>query len=108
MKKSKNLKIEENKKLLEEYLLDFKTPKEYKKLFEDKDFDCGHIVFKRKMRSIISMPKIGKGTIRYWTSRGWSEEESEKLRVKRKYDPEKSPMNINYWINKGMNELHTN
>jgi len=107
MKKFKNLeKISKNKKQLKEYLLDFKEEKskEIEKKFIDDDFNCGVSVFRIKMKSIISMPKIGKDTIRYWTSRGWNEKESENLRTKRKYNPEKSPMNKKYWISKGLSE----
>jgi len=105
MKKSKNLElIQKNKTQLEEYLSDFHVDKfkKFIKLFNDNDFNCGYTVFKLKMRSIISMPKNGKETLIYWTSRGWDEKEAEKLRIKRKYDPKKSPMNTDYWINKGL------
>lgn len=105
MKKLKNLKnIKKNKSQLEQYLSEFKYPDEFKKLFNEDSFNCGKSVFKNKMRKIISMPKIGRGTISYWTSRGWNENEAENLRTKRKYDSKKSPMNVNYWINKGFSE----
>lgn len=105
MKKSKNLEqIQKNKDQLKEYLLDFQNEKskEIEKLFIDDDFNCGYFVFNKKMKSIISMPKNGKETLIYWKNRGWSEEESEKLRIKRKSDPKKSPMNIDYWVSKGL------
>lgn len=105
MKKSKNSEqIQKNEILLEKYLLDFhdEKSKEFKKLFNDVDFNIGCACFQQKMRSIISMPKNGKETLIYWTSRGWSEKKAEELRIKRKYDPKKSPMNIDYWISKGL------
>lgn len=107
MKKYKNLElIQKNKTQLEEYLLDFNNEKskEFKKLFNEDDFNCGCSVFKVKMKSIISMPKNGKKTLIYWTSRGWDKKESEKLRIKIKRDPKKSPMNIDFWINKGLSK----
>jgi len=105
MKKFKNLElIQKNKTQLEDYLSDFhdEKSKEFRKLFNDDDFNCGRSVFKLKMKSMLAMPKIGKNTLKYWTSRGWSKEESEKLRIKRKSDPKKSPMNKNYWISRGL------
>lgn len=105
MKKSKSLKlIQKNKEQLDNYLSDFhkKKSKKLKNLFNNDDFDCGYTVFNSKMKSIISMPKNGKETLIYWTSRGWDEKEAEELRIKRKRDSKKSPMNVNYWINKGL------
>lgn len=105
MKKSKNSEqIQKNKIQLEKYLSDFhdKKSKEFKELFNEVDFNIGCASFKLKMKSVISMPKNGKETLIYWTSRGWSDEESKKLRIKRKCDPKKSPMNIDHWLSKGL------
>lgn len=105
MKKLKDLeeisKINKNK--LNEYLSEFEPSviDKYLKLFNELDFESGLSSFIEKMNNKIGMPKLGKQTIRYWTSRGWSKEEAEVLRVKIKRDPTTSPMNIQYWVNKG-------
>jgi hypothetical protein len=103
MKKSKNTK-EDNKRQLNEYLLDFHPSKisNILNIFEEEDFNCGYFVFKNKMNSKVGMPKVGKKTITYWTNRGWSEEDSLLKRIKTDRDPETSPMNLNFWIKKGL------
>lgn len=95
-----------NQKQLQEYLCDFSPNKKEEILekFKDFDFNCGLTSFKDKMKRIISMPKNGKSTTIYWTSRGWSIEDALKKRVIIKKNPEKSPMNINFWIGKGFTE----
>jgi len=92
-----------NKKQLEDYLYDFHPFKKEEILekFKDFNFDCGIFSFRDKMKRIISMPKFGKRTSIYWTSRGWSEEEALAKRYPDNKNPETSPMNINFWINKG-------
>lgn len=104
MKKSK--KIEKNKKRLDDYLSDFEHSKSMKMrdIFTEEDFDCGLCVFQGKMKLKISMPKVGKKTLKYWTSRGWSESDAKEKRIKIKSDPNKSPMNLNFWIKRGMNK----
>ena len=74
---------------------------EIKKKFDGVDFESDMTVFKGNMKLIIKMPQCGKKTTTYWTSMGWSEYEAEDRRIKIKRDPHKSPMNINFWINKG-------
>jgi very-short-patch-repair endonuclease len=97
-------KININKKELKSYLSDFTKHlrHEYLKLITEDDLKKGTNSFYRYIRKVISMPVIGKSTLRYWTSRGWSDEEAELKRIKLKKDPTKSPMNVNFWINKGM------
>ena len=92
-----------NKKQLEDYLCDFHPLKKVEILekFKDFNFDCGLFSFRDKMKRTISMPKFGKRTLIYWTSRGWSEEDSLKKRKPDNKNPETSPMNIIFWINKG-------
>lgn len=96
-----------NKKQLEDYLLDFhpNKKKEILEKFKDFNFDCGEFSFRDRMKKTISMPKFGKRTIIYWTSRGWSEEEALLKRHPDNKDPEKSPMNINFWIKRGYSKL---
>lgn len=103
MKKSKNIK-EDNRNQLKDYLSDFHPNKieGILNLFEEDDFNCGFFVFKNKMNSKIGMPKVGKKSITYWTSRGWSKEDSLLKRTKTNIDPEKSPMNLNFWIKRGL------
>jgi hypothetical protein len=95
--------IQKNKSELENYFLEFEPSQreEYSKLFEESDFQKGRTSFIGFFKRKIGMPKIGKETINYWIKRGWSEEESERLRIKIKRDPEKSPMNVNFWVKKG-------
>jgi hypothetical protein len=95
-----------NQSQLNDYLHDFEPLKKEEVLekFKDFDFNCGVFSFRDKMKRIISMPKNGKSTTIYWTSRGWSLEEALKKRTPVKKLPEESPMNINFWINKGLNE----
>ncbi len=92
-----------NKKQLDNYLEDFTLFKkeEILSLFNDNDFDCGVTVFKIKMKQKISMPQFGRGTLIYWTSRGWTKEESLLKKVKNIRKPEDSPMNKNFWIKRG-------
>ncbi len=96
-----NIKI--NKTQLSEYLLDFYPDRVDDILFkfESIDFDIGASSFKGKMKRIIGMPKIGKRTLIYWLSRGWSKEEAHERRVPDNRDPETSPMNINFWRKRG-------
>ncbi len=105
MKKLKDI-IKINKDLLEKYLSEFEPSIRdyYYKLFEESDFEKGCSSFNQFMKSKISMPKIGKNALRYWTSRGWDEEKANELRVKVNLDPENSPMNINFWIKRGYNK----
>jgi len=95
--------ISVNRKQLEDYLSDFHPDKRLQILenFEDINFDCGKISFRDKMKKIISMPKFGKRTLIYWTSRGWSEQEALLKRHSDNRDPVTSPMNIFFWIKKG-------
>lgn len=107
MKKLKDSEIiKVNKDKLNEYLSEFEPSirNRYLNLFNDSDFESGCSYFVEKMNRRIKMPKIGKQTIRYWTSRGWSEEKAKELRIKIKKDPMTSPMNVNHWINKGYSE----
>jgi hypothetical protein len=92
-----------NKNKLNEYLSEFEPSviPEYLNLFSELDFKSGCSSFIEKMNKKIGMPKIGKHTIRYWISRGWSKEEAENLRTKIKKSPITSPMNIDHWVNKG-------
>jgi len=103
MKKSKNIK-EDNKNQLKDYLSNFHPSKieDILNLFEENDFNCGFFVFKNKMNAKIGMPKVGKKSITYWTSRGWSKEDSLLKRTKTNIDPETSPMNLNFWIKRGL------
>jgi len=105
MRKLLNL-VKVNKDCLENYLSDFEPSirENYLKLFEESDFEKGKTSFSQFMKTKISMPKIGKNTLRYWTTRGWSLEKSKELRVKIKVNPENSPMNINFWIKRGFSE----
>jgi hypothetical protein len=105
MKKLKDI-IKTNKDSLEDYLSSFEPSvrENYINIFKDSDFEKGCTSFIQFMRTKIAMPKIGKNTLRYWTSRGWSEEKSEELRVKLKSNPENSPMNINFWIKRGFSK----
>jgi hypothetical protein len=102
--------ILKNKKQLEDYLNDFHPDKkqEVLQLFENEKFDKGVTVFREQMRSLIKMPKFGKKTLIYWTSRGWSKEESLLKRVPTIRDVSSSPMNINFWLNKGFTEEESN
>jgi hypothetical protein len=95
-----------NKKQLEDYISDFHHNKkeEVLKAFNNFNFDCGVFSFRDKMKKIISMPKFGKRTLIYWTSRGWSKEEALKKRIPDDRDPETSPMNINFWIKRGLSK----
>lgn len=95
-----------NKNTLNEYLEDFHPNAKLDILdkFKEFNFNCGVSSFSQKMRSIISMPKFGKTTLIYWTSRGWSEEESLLKRKLVKRDPTDSPMNINFWVKRGFSE----
>lgn len=95
-----------NKKQLEDYISDFHPDKKNEILekFKDFNFNCGKFSFRDKMKRIISMPKFGKRTIIYWTSRGWSEEEALLKRTPDNRDPETSPMNKNFWIKRGLTE----
>jgi hypothetical protein len=95
-----------NKECLENYLSDFEPSirENYLKLFEDSDFEKGQASFLQFMKTKISMPKIGKNTIRYWTTRGWSLEKSKELRVKIGRNSESSPMNISFWMKRGLSE----
>jgi hypothetical protein len=107
MKKYKDSSIvDKNKLQLFNYLSDFSEDKkgEILKMFIEGDFNCGISSFRDKMKKKIAMPKFGKRTLIYWLSRGWSEEESLLKRKHIKRDPEKSPMNINFWVNKGYSE----
>lgn len=92
-----------NKNQLEDYLSDFHPDKRLEILekLKDLNFDCGKFSFREKMKRIISMPKFGKRTLIYWTSRGWSEEDSLLRRHTDNRDIEKSPMNVFFWIKKG-------
>jgi len=98
--------ILKNKMQLKEYLSDFSPDRasDITSLFTEDDFKCGYYVFRGLMKSKIGMPKIGKSSLNYWISRGWSKEESTNKRIKVKLDPKKSPININFWINKGFTE----
>jgi hypothetical protein len=100
----KNISI--NKKQLEDYLSDFHPIKKEEILekFVDFNFDCGTFSFREKMKKTISMPKFGKRTTIYWVSRGWSEEDSLKKRTPDNKNPETSPMNINFWLLRGLSE----
>lgn len=105
MKKLKDTEeiIKINKNNLNEYLSDFEPSirNRYLNLFNDKDFETGISSFLQKMKRKIKMPKIGKQTTKYWTSRGWSMSKVEELRSKIKKDPITSPMNVEHWMNKG-------
>jgi len=95
--------ILKNKNQLENYLIDFHS---YKKddiliLFENFDFECGTTSFIVKMKSLIGMPKFGKKTLIYWTSRGWDDETAKIKRLPTVKDIETSPMNINFWLKRG-------
>jgi len=105
MKKLKNLE-KVNKKSLNDYLLDFEPSiiDGYKNMFTDSDFKKGKTSFLLYLKSKIGMPKIGRNSLNYWLSRGWSIERAKEFRVRIKGDPEKSPMNINFWIKKGYTE----
>lgn len=98
--------VEFNKIQLYEYLKDFKEEKRNycASLIDDDDLKKAKTIFISIMKRKISMPKVGKSTILYWTSRGWDEIESEKRRKKIKRGKEKSPMSIQFWINKGLSE----
>jgi hypothetical protein len=95
--------ILKNRNQLENYLIDFHTDKknEILILFENFDFECGTTSFNVKMKSLIGMPKFGKKTLVYWTSRGWDDETAKIKRLPTVKDVETSPMNINFWINRG-------
>jgi uncharacterized protein YaeQ len=105
MKKSKNTK-EDNKRQLNEYLLDFHPSKisNILNIFEEEDFNCGYFSFRVKMKRKISMPKIGKSATNYWIYRGWSEEEASIKRIKIPKDPESSPMNVAFWTKRGFSK----
>ena len=94
-----------NKKKLDEYLSDFHPSRvdELKSLFTEDDFSRGPSSFLQIMKSKISMPKLGKTSLRYWTSRGWDEYESEEKRVKLTVG-KKSPMCLEFWMEKGLSE----
>jgi hypothetical protein len=70
-------------------------------LFENFDFECGTTSFINKMKSLIGMPKFGKKTLIYWTSRGWDDETAKLKRSPTIKNVETSPMNINFWIKRG-------
>lgn len=95
--------ILKNKNQLENYLIDFHPDKknEILDLFKSFDFECGTTSFNAKMKSLIGMPKFGKKTLVYWTSRGWDDETSKIKRLPTVKDVETSPMNINFWIKRG-------
>jgi hypothetical protein len=75
--------ILKNKNQLENYLIDFHPNKkdDILNLFEKFNFECGTTSFNVKMKSLIGMPKFGKKTLIYWTSRGWDEETAKIKRV---------------------------
>jgi len=103
MKSISNIEI--NKKQLEDYLSEFHPDMKVKILSENVlDFDRGPKSFNDKMKKIIAMPKFGKKTLIYWTSRGWSEEESLSKRIKTIKKPNSSPMNRDFWRLRGFNE----
>lgn len=108
MKELKNTQkiILDNKNQLLDYISDFHPVKfeEILNLFNIDDYNCGYYVFKGKMKYKIGMPKNGKETLIYWTSRGWSKEESLSKRKKPNKNPETSPMNLNFWIKRGLKE----
>lgn len=95
--------ILKNKNQLNDYLEDFHIDKknEILKLFDNFNFDCGITSFRGKMKLLIGMPKYGKRTIIYWTSRGWDEETAKIKRTPTIKNVEDSPMNINFWLKRG-------
>jgi hypothetical protein len=98
-----NQRITENKNILLNYLHDFHPNRRETIMssFIDSDFNKGITVFRSYMKSKIKMPKIGKNSIGYWLSRGWSQKESNEKRKKlKKIKP--SPMSVNFWIAKDM------
>ena len=101
MKNTSNISI--NREQLKDYLMDFHPSKLdfYNSMFSDEDFMIGKSVFKRLIRSKISMPQIGKSSLNYWISRGWDEYEAEQKRIK-PIVGNKSPMCIEHWLEKGM------
>ena len=50
------------------------------------------------------MPKIGKSAANYWIARGWDEFEAEERRVKPIVGKNRSPMCVEFWLNKGLSE----
>ena len=98
--------IQNNKNQLDEYLSEFHPDKieSIKLKFEEKDFDCGYTLFRYRMKLLISMPQMNRSSIRYWTERGWTEDEAKEKRTKIKVGKDKSPMSKIFWINKGMSE----
>lgn len=80
------IKLEEE---LNELIYPVNTKKEINKVLKE---------FKLKYGIIA----IGKFTLRYWTSRGWSENDAKVLvkKNKRNQDNLSSPMTIKFWLNK--------
>jgi hypothetical protein len=95
-----------NKKNLDNYLSDFKKELRDKLilLFTEEDLGKGTTSFMVYVRKTIGMPMIGKNALNYWISRGWDKYEAEDKRTKVVMNKEKSPMNVNFWINKGLSE----
>ena len=106
MKKSKIL-IEPRIKFLNRYFENFKN----KDILINKHLEL-NINYKNLsdfQKSVYNEYKLiacGKQTKLFWTQRQFSDKEADELtkKYKRVYDKEKSPMNINHWINKGFSK----
>lgn len=106
MKKSKIL-IEPRIKFLNRYFENFKN----KDILIKKHFELtinykNLSDFKKSVYDEYKLIACGKQTKLFWTQRQFSDKEADELtkKYKRAYDKEKSPMNINHWINKGFNK----
>ncbi|MCP4762916.1 MAG: hypothetical protein GY870_14145 [archaeon] len=58
-------------------------------------------LFQYILRS-LNLPRVGKSAKSYWIARGWSEKKTEEKRIKIKRG--KSPMTVDFWIEKGLSE----
>ena len=56
----------------------------------------------------LNLKYANSKSVNYWICRGWSEKEAKTKRVIQKSNPSKSPMNINFWLNKINPETNNN
>lgn len=108
MIKSKTINRRKLSKLnfLKKYFKYWKNCNELMNRYDIDNFDQNLEKFQKEIRNTYNIIACGKNTKLFWTQRGYTEKESKEL-VKPyviKRDPENSPMNINYWIKKGLSE----
>lgn len=109
MKKSETLERTRNAKVkfLEKYF-EYHKDKELiiRQLSDEMESHSTCDSFKKHVIALHGVTPCGKNTVLFWMERGYSADESDELvkpyKVKR--DASRSPMNIDYWKNKGYTE----